>query len=917
MSTTFSWGNGTTSSPTETVTGTDNVGNTNSGTTLTFVNDSTAPVNDLSLSGQSGGGSFLSGTTVYYHGSTAGSLTITNALTDSGSGPASSTFPTLGGATSGWSHTASTDTTSPYVSTTFNWGNGTTSSPTETVTGTDNVGNTVTTTLTFVNDSTAPVNDLSLSGQSGGGSILSGTTVYYHGSTAGSFTITNALTDTGSGPASSTFASLGGTKTGWSFTTSTVSSPTGGPYVSNTFSWGNGTSSGPTETITGTDNAGNTVTTTLTFVNDSTAPVNNLSLSGQSGGGSFLSGTTVYYEGSTAGSLTITNALTDSGSGPASSTFPTLGGATTGWSHTASTDTTSPYVSTTFSWGNGTTSSPTETVTGTDNVGNTNSGTTLTFVNDSTAPVNDLSLSGQSGGGSFLSGTTVYYHGSTAGSLTITNALTDSGSGPASSTFPTLGGATSGWSHTASTDTTSPYVSTTFNWGNGTTSSPTETVTGTDNVGNTVTTTLTFVNDSTAPTGSVTYTNGYVTSTSASIAFSATDGTGSGVNSGTAQLERASAPLSGGTCGSYGAFTQLGSAGLSSPFSDTVATGNCYEYEYVVSDNVGNQGTITSANVLKVDATAPVNNLSLSSQSGGSFLSGTTVYYHGSTAGSFTITNALTDSGSGPASSTFPALGGTTTGWSHTASTDTTSPYVSTTFSWGTATTSSPSETVTGTDNAGNTVTTTLTFVNDSTAPTGSVTYTDGYVTSTTLSVSFNASDAGSGVNSGGGQLLRRSATLSGSSCGSYGSFAQVGTTGLSSPFSDTAATGNCYEYEYVVSDNVGNQGTITSSDVAKIDTNTLSQNAPTFSGSIFSKSVTFSGDASYSGSVTVYYCSSQANPCSSSGDTGSATTTASGGTWSVQASGTVSGFQSYTSTAYETDLYGQQLVSNTQSWNP
>ena len=417
------------------------------------------------------------------------------------------------------------------MSNTFSWGNGTASSPSETVTGTDNVGNTVTTTLTFVNDSTAPVNDLSLSGQSGGGSFLSGTTVYYHGSTAGSFTITNALSNSGSGPASSTFPTLGGSKTGWSSTTSTVSSPTGGPYVSTTFSWGNGTTSGPTETVTGTDNVGNTVTTTLTFVNDSTAPVNDLSLSGQSGGGSFLSGTTVYYQGSTAGSFTITNALSDSGSGPASSTFPTLGG--TGYRlepQAPIADTTSPYVSTTFSWGNGTTSGPTETVTGTDNVGNTNSGTTLTFVNDSTAPVNDLSLSAQSGGGSFLSGTTVYYHGSTAGSFTITNALSDSGSGPASSTFPTFGGIASGWTHTANTDTASPYVSNTFSWGNGTTSSPSETVTGTDNVGNTVTTTLTFVNDSTAPTGSVAYTNGYATSTSVSISFSATDGAGSGVS---------------------------------------------------------------------------------------------------------------------------------------------------------------------------------------------------------------------------------------------------------------------------------------------------------------------------------------------------------------------------------------------------
>ena len=669
VSTTFSWGNGTTSGPTETVTGTDNVGNTNSGTTLTFVNDSTAPVNDLSLSGQSGGGSFLSGTTVYYHGSTAGSFTITNALSDSGSGPASSTFPTLGGIASGWTHTANTDTASPYVSNTFSWGNGTTSSPSETVTGTDNVGNTVTTTLTFVNDSTAPVNDLSLSGQSGGGSFLSGTTVYYHGSTAGSFTITNALSDSGSGPASSTFATLGGSKTGWSSTTSTVSSPTGGPYVSTTFSWGNGTTSGPTETVTGTDNVGNTVTTTLTFVNDSTAPVNDLSLSGQSGGGSFLSGTTVYYQGSTAGSFTITNALSDSGSGPASSTFPTLGGTATGWSHTANTDTASPYVSNTFSWGNGTTSGPTETVTGTDNVGNTNSGTTLTFVNDSTAPVNDLSLSGQSGGGSFLSGTTVYYHGSTVGSFTITNALSDSGSGPASSTFPTLGGIASGWTHTANTDTASPYVSNTFSWGNGTTSSPSETVTGTDNVGNTVTTTLTFVNDSTAPVndlslsgqsgggsflsgttvyyhgstaGSFTITNALSDSGSgpASSTFATLGGSKTGWSSTTSTV---SSP----TGGPYVSTTFSWGNGTTSGPTETV-TG---------TDNVGN--TVTTTLTFVNDSTAPVNDLSLSGQSGGgSFLSGTTVYYQGSTAGSFTITNALSDSGSGPASSTFPTLGG-------------------------------------------------------------------------------------------------------------------------------------------------------------------------------------------------------------------------------------------------------------------
>ena len=475
-----------------------------------------------------------------------------------------------------------------------------------TVNATDNLGNTSTYSnngsVTF--DTTAPVNNLTLSGQSGGGSYLSGTTVYYHGSTAGSLTITNALTDSGSGPASSGYPALGGTSTGFTHTGGTVSTPAGGPYVSSTFSWTGSTTSSPTEVVTGTDNVGNTVTTTLTFVNDSTAPVNNLTLSGQSGGGSYLSGTTVYYHGSTAGSLTITNALTDSGSGPASSGYPALGGTSTGFTHTGGTVSTpagGPYVSSTFSWTGSTTSSPTEVVTGTDNVGNTVT-TTLTFVNDSTAPVNNLTLSGQSGGGSYLSGTTVYYQGSTAGSLTITNALTDSGSGPASSGYPALGGTSTGFTYTGGTVSTpagGPYVSSTFSWTGSTTSSPTEVVTGTDNVGNTVTTTLTFVNDSTAPSGgSISYTNGYNNGLPVSVSFTQGSDSGSGLNTTSGVLLRASATWSGGSCGTFGAFTALAS-NPTSPYTDSsITSASCYKYEYEVSDNVGNTATYTSTNVV-------------------------------------------------------------------------------------------------------------------------------------------------------------------------------------------------------------------------------------------------------------------------------------------------------------------------------
>src|SRR5262249_42605529 len=125
---------------------------------------------------------------------------------------------------------------------------------------------------TFIVDTAAPSNSLSLASKTGGGSYLSGTTLYYQGLTTGSFRLDDAASDSGSGPASTTFGGLGGTTTGWTFTNSTVSTPTGGPYVSNAFAWTGGTTTAPSETVTGADVAGNTAPTTLTFTNDSVAP---------------------------------------------------------------------------------------------------------------------------------------------------------------------------------------------------------------------------------------------------------------------------------------------------------------------------------------------------------------------------------------------------------------------------------------------------------------------------------------------------------------------------------------------------------------------------------------------------------------------------------------------------------------------
>jgi hypothetical protein len=220
------------------------------------------------------------------------------------------------------------------------------------------------------------------------------------------------------------------------------------------------------------------------------------------------------------------------------------------------------------------------------------------------------------------------------------------------------------------------------------------------------------------------------------------------------------------------------------------------------------------------DATPPANNISLSNIVGGAAIVGTTAYYRGSVAGSFSITNTVTDAGCGPASSSTSALGGTTAGFAHTPSVVTSptgGPYVSNAFTWLAGTTSSPTETVTGTDLANNAAITSGTLVNDSTAPTGSISYTNSYSPGRYVAVTFSGADSGSGL--AGAQLQRQSANLRGGSCGAFGSFADIGPANPVSPFNDTSVTNSkCYRYQYVLTDAVGNSFTATTSSTALVD---------------------------------------------------------------------------------------------------
>ena len=119
-------------------------------------------------------------------------------------------------------------------------------------------------------DGTPPTNTITLGGATR--AWLTGTTLYYNGAAGGSFTLSSAVADGGSGPASAAYPAV--TQPGWTHGAETVSTPSGGPYVSGTYSFSAGTSGDFTHDVTAADawTPPNTSVTTLNVTEDSTAP---------------------------------------------------------------------------------------------------------------------------------------------------------------------------------------------------------------------------------------------------------------------------------------------------------------------------------------------------------------------------------------------------------------------------------------------------------------------------------------------------------------------------------------------------------------------------------------------------------------------------------------------------------------------
>jgi hypothetical protein len=364
------------------------------------------------------------------------------------------------------------------------------------------------------------------------------------------------------------------------------------------------------------DVAGNTESSHTTHVKlDNLAPTVAVSLT--AAGNALLSGTTVYYKrDASAGGRTLRLRATvgDASSGPASASFPAI--ATSGWTHAAEGAVTTPgsgvYDSSSFSWTTGASNPSGYAITVADQAGNTAS-QPVAFANDSTPPTNALSL-GASPVGAFLSGTTLYIKANAPGSFTLQDSVTDTGVGPASVAFPSIGA--SGWTHGAETVTsgagappTIAFASSPFTWTAGA-GTPTGTVMATDGVGNSAGTAITFVPDVSGPTGGALTVNG----TAASAAgTSSGDGDGSftigtrtdyngdvGAGFATSVLTRETATLAadGTTCGAFGATTTI----AGNPAQSGLAEG-CYRYTLTGTDKLGNTSSVSTT--VKVDTTAP------------------------------------------------------------------------------------------------------------------------------------------------------------------------------------------------------------------------------------------------------------------------------------------------------------------------
>jgi Chitobiase/beta-hexosaminidase C-terminal domain len=836
----FSWVAGTTSTPSGTITLLDAADNT-FGDSGSLYNDSTAP------SGGSVDASGLSGTGGRYSTSLALNLNLAKG-SDTGTGLADGSAPTdtpsqlqraSASLTSSGTANGSCGTYGAYAQVAAD-------NPSSTLADTvptdatcyryrylvpDHIGNVatytspdikvMTTTLASVRPTDATITPVSgTSAQS-----VSASTVFYNPALSGGFNVDSSASASVAGIAQMTFPALAGFTGGGAVTT-----PNSGTTYRMAYAWsGNGSSPSPgVQALSATNNAGNSRSndTAFSVVKDDVAP----------GGGSVaatgLGGTGGRYSTSTTLSLALAPGV-DTGSGLATTGRKLLRASASLTSDGTSDGSCGIFGAYTQVGADDPATPKSDTVpvdrlcyryhyVVPDKVGNQATYTSPDIKVDAAAPPTpSLTFSGLSNASWSGTGTAVFYRpAATSGGFTVNASSADATSGTTGYGFPTL---PAGWSGSSGGSGIQNYSWSAPNPG---VPSGGQVVTTTNNAGGQSSNSFTasVTSDATAPSGgTVSYINGYTTSSVVNVSFTKGTDTGSGLAASSGLLQRSAATLSGGSCGTFDAFATI-AANPTSVYFNTVTTG-CYQYRYLISDNVGNQATYTSASVVKVDQIPPTNTISIANVTGGAYsaFNGAVLYFKGDVAGSFNYIDGVADGESGPAAATFPAIA--TTGWTHdneTVSTPSGGPYTSSPYSWSPNPGTPPLQSLVGKDVAGKIWSAAITFVSDVTPPAGtSVSYTNGVVNAASVPVSLNnGGDGGSGVDPATAVLRRDTAPLNTTTetCSTFpGTFPT--TVALVGGADATVSSGNCYRYQYTLADHVGNSITASSGGVAKVDT--------------------------------------------------------------------------------------------------
>ena len=415
---------------------------------------------------------------------------------------------------------------------------------------------------------------------------------------------------------------------------------------------------------------------------------------------------------------------------------------------------------------------------------------------DTTPPSPPALTLSENGDHTFVAGRTIFIRPGEAGGFAVEAASVDDGSGVAAIEFPALTR-----EGVPARRTAAPYEAV-YTWSSPTSTAGAKVVISRDRAGNTASARFTVTADADPPTGmSASLAGGPWFAAAVPLRVEEGSDAGSGANRASARVERQSASLQAGACGSFTSAWEPVSvqAGADAGVQD----GTCYRYRVSVSDNVGNWSSSPASGEARIDTTAPSPpQLTLTASAPGVHVSRATVFYRQGAQGALTVAATTADAESGIEQVLFPTVAGASGGIDDTA------PY-SADYTWTQALTAAGPHTVTARNRAGLVSDGIFAMTADADPPTGMSVTLLGGPTYTGAAVPFRineGSDEVSGVDRRSVTVERDSAPMTPAGCGPY--------TGVWTPlfFPGTADTtvvaGNCYRYRVSVSDNVGNWAT-------------------------------------------------------------------------------------------------------------